>query len=89
VAVGVVEATHDVENQETVLHRPAKVTKSICHALHPPAVLANGKIPLLEGAEGRIELKGPSLGIAKELTLESLPGLARGALGSANDILKI
>ena len=54
-----------------------------------PAVLANGKVPLCKEAEGRIELKSVGLCIAKELALDSQPGLARGTAGSTNDVLEI
>ena len=63
--------------------------KSISHALHPPTELTNEEVPLLEDAEGRIELKSAGLDVAKELALECQLGLARGAAGSPDDVLEI
>jgi len=45
--------------------------------------------PLLEGAEGHIELKSAGLGVAKELALECQLGLARGAAVTPDDVLEI
>jgi len=70
VAICVVETPQDIKHQDAVSHRAAEVVKGISHTLHPPAVLTNGEAPLLEGAEGRIELKSAGLGVAKELALE-------------------
>ena len=47
--------------------------KSIGHALHPPAELTDGEVPLLEGAEGGVELDSAELGVAEELPLEVPP----------------
>jgi hypothetical protein len=63
--------------------------KSIDHALHPPAELTNGEVPLFEGAEGGVELKSAELGVAEELPLEHQPGLSRGAAVSPDDVLQI
>ena len=49
--------------------------KSIGHALHPPAVLTDGEVPLHEGAEGGVELEGAVLSVAEELPLERHSGL--------------
>jgi len=65
-----VETPLDIEHQDAVSHWATEVVKGISHTLHPPAVLTNGEVPLLEGAEGRIELKSAGLGVAKELALE-------------------
>jgi len=85
----VVETPQDIKHQDAVSHRAAEVVKGISHTLHPPAVLTNGEAPLLEGAEGRIELKSAGLGVAKELALECQLGLARGAAVSPDDVLEI
>ena len=63
--------------------------KSIGHALHPPAVLTDGEVPLHEGAEGGVELEGAVLGVAEELPLERQPGLSRGAAVGPDEVLKI
>jgi hypothetical protein len=55
VGVAVTEPAEDVEDQETVLHGPAKVTEGVHHALHPAAELANRGVALDEGREARIE----------------------------------
>ena len=89
VAVAVVETRQDIEYQDSVLHRPAEVVKSIGHALHPPAVLADREVPLREVAEGRIELESAGLGVAEELTLERQPNLTRGATVGPDDVLEV
>jgi len=61
--------------------------KNISHALHPPAELTNGEAPLLEGAEGGVELESAELGVAEELPLERQPGLSSGAAVNPNDVL--
>ena len=63
--------------------------KSISHALHPPAELPNGEVPLLEGAKGGVELESAGLGVAEELPRERQPGLSRGAAVSPDDVLQI
>ena len=45
--------------------------KSIGHALHPPAVITDGEVPVHEGAEGGVELEGAELGVAEELPLDA------------------
>jgi len=45
--------------------------------------------PLLEGAEGGVEVESAELGIAEELPLERQPGLSRGVAVSPNDVLQI
>lgn len=67
VGVALVEAAKNVENQDPVLHGPAKVTEGVRHGLHLPAELANGEVALDEGAEARVETKGPGFGVAQEL----------------------
>uniref|UniRef100_J3MEI3 CAAX prenyl protease 2/Lysostaphin resistance protein A-like domain-containing protein n=1 Tax=Oryza brachyantha TaxID=4533 RepID=J3MEI3_ORYBR len=86
-----VETPQDMQHQDPVDHWAVEVEvmKGIRHALHPLAVLTNGEVPLHEGAELRVQLKGASLGVAEELTLESQPGLACGAVGSPDDVLEI
>ena len=63
--------------------------KSIGHALHPPAVLTDGEVPLHEGAEGGVELESAVFGVAEELPLERHPGLPRGAAVGPDEVLKI
>ena len=63
--------------------------KGISHTLHPPAVLTNGEIPLLEGAECGVELEGAELGVAEELPLERHRSLSRGAAVGPDEVLKI
>jgi hypothetical protein len=63
--------------------------KSISHALHPPAVLTDGEVPLDESAEGGIELEGAVLGVAEELPLERHPSLSRSAAVGPDEVLKI
>lgn len=84
-----VETPQDIEHQDLVAHRAVVVMKSINHALHLPAVFANGEVPLLKVAERRVELKSVGLGDAKELALECQPGLARGTAVSPNDVLEL
>jgi len=45
--------------------------------------------PLLEGAEGGVEVESAELGIAEELPLERQPGLSRGAAVSTDNVLQI
>ena len=52
-------------------------------------VLTDGEVPLLEGAEGGVELEGAVLGVAEELALERHPGLPRGAAVDPDEVLKI
>src|SRR6185437_536729 len=52
VVIGAVQAPHDIEHQDPIRHQTPEVMKSISHALHPPAELPNGVVPLLEGAKG-------------------------------------
>ena len=87
--VGAVETPQDIEHQDSVGHRAPEVVKSISHALHPPAELTNGEVPLLEGAEGGVELESAELGVAEELPLERQPGLSRGAAVGPDEVLKI
>lgn len=84
-----VEATEDVEHEDSVTDGVAEVVKGIRETLHPPTVLPHRQVALLKGAEGGVEAKGPGLGIAQELPLESNPGLTGGATVSADDILEI
>ena len=87
--IGAVETPQDIEHQDPVSHRAPEVMKSISHALHPPAELTNREVPLLEGAEGGVELESAGLGVTEELPLERQPGLARGAAVSPDDVLQI
>ena len=83
------ETPQDIEHQDPVGHRAPEVVKSIGHALHPPAELPNGEVPLLECAEGLVELESAGLGIAEELPHEHQPGLSRSAAVSPDDVLQI
>jgi len=76
VGVAVTEPAEDIEDQDAVLHGPAKVAEGVRHALHAPAEVANGEVTLDEGAEARIETQGPGFGIAQKLALERKPGPA-------------
>ena len=87
--IGAAQASHDIEHQDPIGHRTPGIVKSISHALHPPAELTDGEVPLLEGAEAGVELESAELGVAKELSLERQPGLARGAAVSPDDVLQI
>ena len=89
VVIGAAQASHDIEHQDPIGHRTPEVVKSISHALHPPAKLTNGEVPLLEGAEGGVELESAELGVAKELPLERHPGLSCGATVGPDEVLKI
>ena len=89
VVVGASEAPQDIEHQDPIGHRTPEVVKSIGHALHPPAELTNREVPLLEGAEGGVELEGAKLGVAEELPLECHPGLPRSAAVCPDEVLKI
>jgi hypothetical protein len=55
VSIPVTEPVKDIEDQDAVLHGPAKVVEGVRHALHPAVELANGEVTLDEGAEARIE----------------------------------
>ena len=83
------QAPQDIEHQDPIGHWTPKVVKSIGHALYPPAELTNGEVPLLESAEGGIELEGAELGVAEELPLERHPGLSCGAAVGPGEVLKI
>ena len=89
VVIGAVETSQDIEHHDPVRHRAPEVVKSISHAIHPPAELTNGEVPLCEGAEGGVELESAELGVAEELPLERQPGLSRGATVSPDHVLKI
>ena len=89
VVIGAAQSSQDIEHQDPIGHRIPEVVKSIGHALHPPAVLTDGEVPLHEGAEGGVELEGAVLGVAEELPLERHPGLPRGAAVCPDVVLKI
>ena len=89
VVIGAAQAPQDIEHQDPIGHRTPEVVKGIGHALHPPAELANGEVPLRKGAEGGVELEGAELGVAEELPLERHPGLPRGAAVGPDEIMKI
>jgi len=89
VVIGAAQAPQDIEHQDPIGHRIPEVVKSIGHALHLPAVLTDGEVPLHEGAEGGVELEGAVLCVAEELALERQPGLSHGAAGSPDDVLQI
>jgi len=89
VVIGGVETPQDIEHQDPIGHRAPDVVKSISHALHPPTELTNGEVPLLEGAEGCVELESAELGVAEERPLERQPGLSCGAAVSPDDVLQI
>ena len=55
VSVAIVEPAEDVEDQDTVLHGPAKVVERVRHAHHLVAELADGEVALDERPEARIE----------------------------------
>jgi hypothetical protein len=76
VGVAVAEPAEDIEDEDAILHGPAKITEGVCHGLHLAAELANSEVTLDEGPETRIEPKSPGLGIAQKLALEGQPGLA-------------
>lgn len=89
VVIVVVETTQDIEHEDPVSHWVPEVAKSIRLSLRLPAELAHGKIALLKGAEIRIKLESPSLGVAEELALECQPSLVHGAAMSPDDVLQI
>jgi len=64
VGVAVTEHAEDVEDQDAVLHGPAKVTDGVRDALHLSAELANGEVTLDKGTEAHIETHSPGFGIA-------------------------
>ena len=86
---GAAQASHNIDHQDPIGHRTPEVVKSISHALHPPAELTNREVPLLEGAEGGVELESAELGVAEELPLECHPGLSRGAAVGPDEVRKI
>jgi len=55
VSVAIAEPAKDVEDQDTVLHGPAKVAERVCHPLHLAAELANGEVTLDERPKACIE----------------------------------
>ena len=63
-SVAIAEPTEDVEDQDTVLHEPAKVAEGVHHALHLATELADGEVALDERPEARIETQSPGLGVA-------------------------
>ena len=87
--IGAAQASQDIEHQDPIGHKTPEVVKSISYALHPPAELTNIEVPLLEGAEGGVEVESAELGIAEELPLERQPGLSRGAAVSPDNVLQI
>ena len=72
------ETPQDIEHQDPVGHRAPEVVKSIGHALHPPAELT-GEIPLLEGAEGGVELESAKLGVAPRAPSKPVGQCRRGS----------
>jgi hypothetical protein len=76
VGIAVTESAEDVEDEDAILHGPAQVAEGVGHGLHLPAELADGKVPLDEDAEARVEPQSPGLGIAQKLALKRQPGLA-------------
>ena len=83
------ETPEDVEDQDPVGYWAAEVVKGVGHALHPPAVLPDRDVALLESAERGVEPESAGLGVAEELRLERQPGLAGSAAASPDDVLKI
>jgi hypothetical protein len=73
VGVAIAEAAEDVEDEDTVLHGAAQITKWVCHGLHLAAVRTDTEVPLDEGAEGRVEAESTGLGVAQELALDGQP----------------
>jgi len=70
VSVAVTEPAKDVEDQDTVLHGPAKVAERVRHSLPLAAELADGEVALDERPEARIKTQSPGLGVAQKLALE-------------------
>ena len=88
VGIAVNEPAEDVEDQDAVLHGPAKVAKRVCHALHPAAELANREVTLDEGAEARIETQSPGFDIAQKLALERKLG-STGVRRVADEVVEV
>ena len=74
VSVAIAEPAKDVEDQDTVLHGPAKV--------------ADGEVTLDERPEARIETQNPGVGIAQKLALERQPGPA-SARSVADEVVEV
>jgi hypothetical protein len=88
VGIAVAESAEDVEDEDAILHGPAQVAEGVGHGLHLPAELANGKVPLDEGAEARVESQSSGLSIAQKLALECQPGLTSGG-GVADEVVEV
>ena len=80
VVIGAAQSPQDIEHQDPIGDGTPEVVK---------AELANGEVPLREGAEGGVELEGVELGVAEELPLERHSGLSRGAAVGPDGVLKI
>ena len=78
VSVASAEPAEDIEDQDTVLHGPAKIVEGVRHALHLAAELADGEVALDERPEARIKTQSPSLCVAQKLALECQPGPTSG-----------
>src|SRR6185312_14131313 len=89
VVIGAAQAAYGIEHQNLIGRRTPEVVKSIRHALHSPAELTDGEVPLLEGAEAGVELESAELGVAEELPLERQPGLSRGATVGPDEVMKL
>jgi hypothetical protein len=83
------KAPQNIEDQDVLRDREAKVAKPISRALHLPAVVAHGQVTLLERAKLGVELEGACLSIPEKLSLEGKPHHTRCGIWSAHDVLEI
>jgi hypothetical protein len=84
-----VQATEDVEDEDSVVDRRPEVGQSICHVLELAAVLAYDEITLHKVTEGRIKEKSVLLTVNEKLVLNSQPQVARSGTMSPNHLMKL
>ena len=89
VAVLLVEAAQDIQNQGAVLDDLTQVPKIICHLLHALTVIGDREIALLEEAKLGVELKRASFTVAAELLIDAQPGDPRGVIPNADRLHQI
>ena len=78
VAVPLVEAPDEVEDEGLIRENLAEHAKISGHPLETPIVICNGYVTLGEAMELGIRVEGARLAIAKELCFYGNPGVARG-----------
>lgn len=75
-----IEAAEEVEDEGAIGDDLTEVAKIICHMLHTPIVIHDGKITLNEATELGVEIQGMGHMITEELRFHGNP---RGACSVA------